>query len=206
MIWYLIMLGAGLLALLWLGYSHQWLMPLDRARIRPEWRPYHDEVPEGPDRVEVIGSQIGVVCRDATELNFSAPGSHLVLGSLAFVNVNGRRLLAVLDRGRRHRTYLVDVQKAAEHGQLEAGMVGWWRHGTGRLLAADDERLLQVHRCFGRDRIYLLEPARALKGQAFGLGIQRTLIAPVRRLGGISLHGHEIHVSAGKKKWKTELF
>ncbi|MHA1568673.1 MAG: hypothetical protein ACTSXZ_04320 [Alphaproteobacteria bacterium] len=206
MIWYLIMLAVGLAGLIVLALFHQWLVPLERGMIRPEWKPHRHEVPEGPDRVEVAGTDVICHCRDGSQLHFKASGMHLALGALAFVTVNDQRLLAVLDRGRLHRTYLVDIRQAADGGSLLDGVVGWWRHGTGRLLAADGEHLVEVHHCLGRDRIYLLDPARAAKGYAFGLGIERTLIAPIRNLGSVDLIGLDLHVSAGQRRWRTELF
>jgi len=206
MIVYWLMIAGGIVILLWLAMWHQYLLPQERALIRPQWEPTHINVPEGPERVEVAGEQIICTCRDGNELVFKAPGTRLALGSLAFVTVNNQRVLAVLDRGRRHRVYLVDIYRAAEKGNLFEAVIGWWRHGTGWLLAADGEHLLEVHRCFGRDRIYLVDPALALQGTAFGLGIQRTLIAPVRRLGGVRLHDRTVYISAGHRRWQTELF
>ncbi len=200
-----VMLVFGVLALVALAVWHQSLLPLERGMTLVEWRPHRDEVPEGPDRVEVAGDQINIQRRDGSELHFRAPGMHLALGALAFVTVNNRRLLAVLDRHQRRRTYLVDVLRAAERGTIEGGIVGWWRHGTGHLLTADDEHLLEVHRCFGRDRIYLLDPSRAIQGHAFGLGITRTLVAPVRRLGSIELRGRDVFLAAGDQRWRGSI-
>jgi hypothetical protein len=205
MIVYWLTLLVGVVALALLTLWHQQILPLERGMAAVEWKRHREDVPEGPDRVEVAGDQMIIHCRDGSTLNFRAPGMRLALGALAFVTVNNRRLLAVLDRGEYQRTYLVDVYRAAQRGALFDGVVGWWRHGTGHLLAADGEHLLEVHRCFGRDRIYLLDPARALQGHAFGLGIVRTMVAPTRRLGSAELRGHEVFIAAGGDRWRAAI-
>lgn len=205
MIWYWIILGIGVVTLIVVALFHQSILPLERGLIQPEWTITDKHIPEGPDRVEVAGEEVICTCRDGTEQSFRAPGMRLALGALAFVTVHNQRLLAVLDRGRQRRTYLVDIARAAAKGDLLAGAVGYWRHGTGRLLAADGEHLIEVHRCLGRDRIYLLDASRAMQGHAFGMGIERTLIAPTISLGAAALRGRKIIVSTGPRIWKTEL-
>jgi hypothetical protein len=205
MIVYWMIMIAGVVVLALLVASHHQLLPLERNVTAVEWKQHREEVPEGPDRVDVAGDQMIIHCRDGSQLNFRAPGMHLALGALTFVTVNGRRLLAVLDRARYRRTYLIDVYRAAEGGTIWAGLIGWWRHETGYLLAADGDYLIEVHRCFGRDRVYLLDPSRALQGHAFGLGITRTLVAPTRRLGSVALHGREVFIAAGKDRWRASI-
>jgi hypothetical protein len=123
----------------------------------------------------------------------------------AWITIGPRRLLAVMDRGWRRRTYLVDAERAAEGGRLRDGLVGWWRHGAGHILTADDGLVIEVHRCFGRDRLYWVDPLAAATGHAFGMGIERTVIAPCHGLQHVTLVGHEIHVSDGRRAWRARV-
>jgi len=205
MIWYWLIIAVGVLVLAALVRWHQSLLPLERGLIEVEWEETDELIPEGPDRVELAGEQVIVQCRDSSELNFSAVGTRVTPSALAFVTVHGRRLLVLLDRGKRKWTNLVDVKRAGEKGELVDGLVGWWRHGTGHLVASDGMRLVEVHRCFGRDRIYIIDPAKALQGHAFGVGLEVMMVAPCRQLGRVSLRENEIVVSAGRRAWKAKL-
>jgi len=121
------------------------------------------------------------------------------------VRLGDRPLLIVLDRGRGRKAYVVDTARAAAKGDFDAGILGWWKHGTGTCVAAAGAHVIEVHRCYGRDRIYWIDPLRAMAGNAFGMGIERTLIAPTRNVDGVEYVDRCICVARGARMWKVEL-
>jgi hypothetical protein len=205
-IWYgLIATGGILLTALYL--VHQRLLPLERALLDPVW--FTEGGPEcGPNpNVRVDGNRLTVSHGDGTEFTFSLGAIKATPETCALVPLGDRdrRLLAILDRGRSGRTYVVDTARAAAAGRIDAAVVGWWRHGNGVCLTEAGSHLIEVHPCVGRDRIYWIDPLRAMSGQSFGLGIERTLVAPCRGVERVAYRDRSICLRRGDDNWFTEL-
>jgi hypothetical protein len=202
---YLGIMAVGAALLLALARWHQRLLPLERVLERPTWIETAEPLPPLAENLECDQGRIVLHIAAGETLAFAAPGLDVGPNGWAVLDIGGRRLLALLDRGSRKRTLLVDPDRAAQGGSLDAGLVGGWRHGTGRLLAMAGHRLLEVHGSFGRDRIYVVDPLQAAAGAALSLGIAQTLFGPRRGLTRIRTHGRELLAGDGERVWKTDL-
>jgi hypothetical protein len=197
----LMLAGAALLAAIAL-FHHQ-LFPLERGLKTVVWRETHPIPPPPSSPVDFDGERVTVRCRDGATHAFGAEGLRLWPGAGAVIELGNRRLLALLDSGDRRRTYLVDVHRASQGGTLEHGLIGWWRHGTGELLAVDGPRVVEAHRTLGHDRLYWIDPLQAAAGHGFGMGLERTLVAPVRNISRLHIAGREIVVVKGDRAWRA---
>jgi len=202
--WGLMIVGAGLLALL--VTFHQRLMPQERGIAGVEWEPLADKTEDrGVDTLDMHGEQVRVAYQDGTLHFFAAPRLKMPKRGWAIFRLNDRPLLAMLDRTFHRRVYVIDTALAARGGAMAAGLVSWWRHGTGFLLAAGGPHLLEVHRGFGHDRLYLLDPLRTVSWQSFGLGIERTIVCPCRNTDRVWSDGRFIYLGKGDDLWRTPL-
>jgi len=199
-----IMMILGGVSLLLLVVLHQRLLPLERIRVDPTWEPVNDAGAPPDQPVAVSEGRVRVRYPDGVEHEFSARGMDLSPAQCAVTHLGQRRLLAALDRGADQRTWLVDTERASQGGDLEAGVLGWWRHGTGFAIAGAGSHVIEVHRCFGRDRIYWVDPLDAMSGHALARGVERTIIAPVRRVDRVEFTGRQIRVSRGERTWVTD--
>ena len=203
--WYWLLLVAGTALLAILAVYHQRILPLERELVRPAWQPVEAARPSPGVRLERADDRLIVHYPGGAPLAFHAADTRVPDHGYAVLELGSRRLLALLDQGKRRRLYLIDAERAAQGGTLDAGMVGWWRHGNGYLLAAAGDRLVEVHRCLGRDLIYLVDPYRAMTGHAYGMGIERTLISPKPSLSWLAVEGQRLVVGEGQRAWQTEI-
>lgn len=199
------MMAGGALSLVLLFLFHQRVLPLERILLDLPWEEADIRPSESEARVDLSRRMIRVVFRDGVEHEFAAAGIKLTPERCAVIHVGQRRLLALLDRGHGKRTYIVDTERAAHGGAWRDGVLGWWRHGTGTCLAEAGGHLVEAHRCFGRDRIYWIDPLRAMSGHALARGIERTITAPTKRLDWIEYTERQIRVGRGDRAWRTAL-
>lgn len=202
--WGLIVIGVALLALL--VTFHQRLMPQERGITSVEWEAVAERIEDrGADFLEMHGEQVRVAYPDGTQHFFAAPLLKMPKGGWAIFRLNNRPLLAMLDRTWHRRAYVIDTELAARGGAMASGLVSWWRHGTAFLLAAAGSHLLEVHRGFGYDRLYLLDPLRTVSWQSFGLGIERTLVGPGRNIDRVWCDNGYIYAGRDDHLWRTPL-
>ena len=198
-------MGLGGVLLCGLYFFHQHWVPLERALLRLEWTETDEAPCPGESQVELTGTTMRVRYADGELHEFRAGGMKVSPECVTVIHLGNRRLLVLLDRSASKRTYLIDTARAAEHGAFGEGVLGWWKHGTGTCIASAGNHVVEVHRCIGRDRVYWIDPLRAMAGNALGLGIERTLIAPTRKIDRIEYRDRRICLARGSRIWRVEL-
>jgi len=114
----------------------------------------------------------------------------------AFIVLDGQSYLAVSDYMHTRKTYFLNWQKALEQGNTEGAVFGWYRNtGLGQGLAFDGTYLYESAQSLGHDRVFQLDPGKALASKSLRSGVIQSFATPGRESKDLAVRGGNFIIS-----------